>query len=358
MGETRLVIVRVRVILLVALAGCPSKGDQKPVEPKRDAGRSLLPVDDAGLVVLPPAPPLPVVPAGLPSVPDVPGVTPEQVALGELLFWDTRLSINNKLACASCHDPAHGYAGAKRQDTAAGKPNLRRAPTLVNLAWHKELGWDGRYGAIGEQLAKHAQGQLGDDLATAVARINEVPGYRAHFLRVGGPPTADLALGALGAYVMTRYAGDAPWDRVERSPDAPADIKAGYVLFNNKAQCSVCHTPPLYTDLRYHRIGLITSPDDGRGRVEPALRGAFKTPTLRGAAGREGYFHDASAGSLDAAIDWHLAGGTGQGADPSIIDPALKKITLTAPEREQLGAFVRALTDTSNRPVAAKPALP
>jgi cytochrome c peroxidase len=76
-----------------------------------------------------------------PALPEF--VTAEAVALGELLFWDTRLSIDNKLACATCHDPAHGYAGAKRQNTATGKPNLRRAPTLVNLAWHKELGWDG-----------------------------------------------------------------------------------------------------------------------------------------------------------------------------------------------------------------------
>jgi cytochrome c peroxidase len=339
------------------MIGCGSK--TKPVEPnaKDDAGR-LLPVDDAGPVVLPAAPPVPAVPAGLPSPPEQTAITADAVALGELLFWDSRLSINNKVSCASCHDPTHGYAGAKRQDTAAGKPNLRRAPTLVNLAWDKELGWDGRYPVIGEQLASHARGQLGDDLATAVARITEVPGYRAHFTRMGGAPSADLATQALAAYVLTRYAGDAPWDRVERSPDAPADIKAGYALFNNKAQCSVCHTPPLYTDLRYHRIGLIGSADEGRGRVDPAQKGAFKTPTLRGAAAREGFFHDASAQSLDAAIDWHLAGGTGQGADKSIVDPALKKITLTPQERDQLGAFTRALTDTTNRPVPAKPALP
>jgi len=229
-------------------------------------------------------------------------------------------------------------------------------PALVNLAWHDALAWDGRFGSFAELVGPHAQGQLGLDLATAVARIADVPGYRAHFTRVGGA-TAAAASKALEAFVMTRYVGDAPWDRMERSPDAAADIKAGYQLFNNKAQCGVCHTPSHYTDHRYHRLGLIASPDEGRGKTDPAQKGAFKTPTLRGAAQREGFFHDASAETLEAAIDWHLAGGTGQKADRSIIDPALKKVSLAPKEREQLLAFVRALTDLATPP-PAKPPLP
>jgi cytochrome c peroxidase len=231
-----------------------------------------------------------------------------------------RLSIDNKLACATCHDPAHGYAGAKRQNTATGKPNLRRAPTLVNLAWHKELGWDGRYASISEHLPAHVLGQMGSDLDAVVTRINAVPGYRAHFQRLGDT-TTERAVEALAAFVLTRFAGDAPWDRVERAPDASKELVAGYQLFQTKAQCAVCHTPPLYTDHKYHRLGLIASADEGRGRVEEAQKGAFKTPSLRGAAQREMFFHDASAATLDAAIDWHLAGATGQGADPKIIDP-------------------------------------
>jgi len=348
-----------QIVLALLLVGCGSKGGDKQPVPngKDDAGRVLLPADDAAPVVLPPAPPLPGIPAGLPALELPATVTPDAVALGELLFWEPRLSVTSKTSCATCHDPARGFAGATRQDTATGKPHLRRAPTLVNLAWHKELGWDGRYQLMAEHLSTHVQGQLGNDLGSAVARIYDVPGYRAHFTRLANPIGVDAATNALAAYVLTRYSGDAPWDRVERSPDAPANIKAGYQLFNNKAQCSVCHTPPLYTDLRYHRLGLIASPDEGRGRVDPAQKGAFKTPTLRGAAAREGFFHDGSATSLDAAIDWHLAGGLGHGADPSIVDPALKKIALSVAEREALGAFVRALTDPAN-PVPVKPALP
>ena len=328
-----------RLVLLLALAACPSKksGDTPAPPMKKDAA-----VADAA-IVLAPAPPVPAVPAGLPPLPQQPAITPEAVALGELLFHDTRLSKNNGLSCAYCHVPEFGYAGDRLYDNATGKPNLRNAPPLVNLAWQPAFGWDGRYSSLAEHLAAHVRGQLGDDLAAAVARITDVPGYRAHFARVGGAPSADIAMTAISAYVLTRYAGNAPWDRLERAPDVPADMKAGYAVFTGKAQCSVCHTPPLYTDHGYHRLGLIKSPDEGRGRVDPAKLGAFKTPTLRGALSRRAFFHDVSVESIDAAIDWHLAGGTGQGADPSIID--LKKVALTDKERMQLGAFVRALTD-------------
>ena len=326
--------------LCLVLAACPKKnGDTpSPPEPKKDAAG----VADAG-VALAPAPPVPAPPAGLPPLAEQPAITPEAVALGELLFWDTRMSINNMMSCAGCHTPATNFAGDDQAPNAAGKPNLRRAPTIANLAWETEYGWDGRYSSLPEHLAAHVRGQLGDDLAAAVTRISELPGYRAHFARMGGAPTADAAMTALTAYVLTRYAGNAPWDRLERAPDVPAEMKAGYALFTGKAQCSVCHTPPLYTDHQYHRIGLIKTPDEGRGRVDAAKQGAFKTPTLRGATSRRAFFHDASVKTLDEAIDWHLAGGVGHGADPSIVE--LKKVTLSAQERAQLGAFVRALTD-------------
>ncbi|HUJ57271.1 MAG TPA: cytochrome c peroxidase [Kofleriaceae bacterium] len=326
-----------RALLLAVLAGCPHH--ERTIEPqKRDAGSHLLPPDDA-LVALPPAPPLPAVPEGLPPIDIPPAITPNAVALGELLFAEPRLASDGKTTCASCHDPAHGFAGG-RLPTATGQPNLRAAQPLVDLAWATSFGWDGRYATLAEQLGAHVRGQLGRDLADGVAALGSSPVYRAQFARAGGA-TPDTALAALSAYVLTRYAG-AAWDALERATPPP-ELDAGYKLFTGKAQCAVCHPPPLYTDLGFHRLGLIALHDEGRGRVDPAQAGAFATPTLRGAAARPSFFHDASARSLDAAIDWHLAGGTGQGADPSIIDPALRRVALSPIERAQLGAFVRAL---------------
>jgi cytochrome c peroxidase len=339
----------VKWLALVALVGCGGGKSPDPTPAPDDARPRVA-------VLLPAAPPLPIPPAVLPK-PELPAtVTPDAVALGELLFWDTRISIDNSTACATCHDPGAGYAGFRSRKTARGNENLRRAPTLVGLAWQREFGWDGRYTSLTEHLRAHVSGQLGIDLDAAVARIVEVPVYGAHFARLGGATGANAA-DALNAFTLTRYPQTSPWDRSEHDRDAPADLVAGYKLFTTKAQCSVCHTPPLYTDLQYHRLGLIRSPDEGRGRIDPAQKGAFKTPSLRGATSREAFFHDASATTLDAAIDWHLAGGTGQNADPAIIDPALKKIALDATERRQLTAFVRALS-TGAPHIPVKPALP
>ena len=108
----------IRVALVSILIACG--GGSKT--PDKEDGKLPRP-DDAG-AVLPPAPPLPRVPDSLPK-PELPEfVTAEAVSLGELLVWDARLSINNRTSCATCHDPAHGYAGGKRHNTASGRPRL------------------------------------------------------------------------------------------------------------------------------------------------------------------------------------------------------------------------------------------
>ena len=351
-------------MLAVAVAACSSKSGRRAAASAApdDAG---APIDGArrapdGTVVLPPAPPVPATPPGLPPLPAEVAPTPELVALGELLFHEPRLGADGTTACASCHDPAHGFSGTEpHPPTAAGRPSLRRAPALVNLAWAHELGWDGRGGDLASWLPNHARGQLDrsfDDIALALASS---PTYRAHLARArAGKSDSDTVSAALAAFVVTRFAGGAPWDAHEAGASGAVsdDVVAGYALFTGKARCGSCHPPPLYTDHDYHRLGLIASPDDGRGRVDPALAGAFKTPGLRGATRRARFFHDGSAATLDAAIDWHLAGGRGQGADPSVIDPGLAPVTLTPAERAQLGAFVAALT--ADGPAPARPTLP
>jgi cytochrome c peroxidase len=335
-----------RLLFLLVLAACPKHGDNpKATDKKHDAGAArLLDTDGGQALQLPPAPPLPAMPHGLPDPPSVP--RPEDVALGELLFYDARISTTGKVSCASCHAPEHDFAGA-RDTTAGGQPNLRRTPTIENLVWATALGWDGRYATLADQLPAHAKGQLGEDLSS-ISRIADLPLYAAHFARVGGADPAH-AVSALVAFVTTRYAGDAPWDTLETEPRRDTPVDRGYALFNGKAQCATCHAPPLYTDNSFHRLGLIASKDDGRGRVDPAKAGAFKTPSLRGATKRTSFFHDASA-----TIDWHLAGGTGQGADAHIVD--LKPIALSPTERTDLVAYVAALTSTA--PPPAKPPLP
>ena len=342
------------LLVALALVACSKGADKAKPEPtKRDeATVERQPANGDVPATLSPAPPLPTVPAGLSAPPANPRVTPEAVAFGELLFFDGRLSASSSRSCAGCHDPATGYAG-NVQRAADDKPNLRRTPTLVNLAWATSLGWDGRYATFAAHLPPHLKGQLGDALETVAARIAEVPAYKLHIARVaapGGTP-ADAIVQALEAYVATRYEGDAPWDRVERTAltqagSAAADpIVAGYQLFTGKAQCAVCHTPPLYTDLGFHRV----APNPFKDPGNKDKHGGFKTPTLRGAAARRSFFHAGTATSLDEVIASYQA-------PPSDADPEIRSIRLTADEAKQLIAFLTALT--ADRPPPAKPVLP
>ncbi len=324
---------------ILLLAACGSHAGDPPAQAHTDETPAPPPV-----VTLPPAPPMPAVPTGLPAPPDH-AITPEQVALGELLFFDGRLAADGKTSCASCHDPAHDFAGGidKAID---GKPNLRRTPTLANLAWQRDYGWDGRYGSLDDMLVAHVRGQMGGDLDTAAGKLAS-PIYQAHFARA--KPVA-----ALAAYVLTRYDGDAPWDRMQASATKASKdpVIAGYAVFAGKAQCAVCHPPPLYTDLAYHKVAHSLIADDGRGRVDPTKAGAFKTPSLRGAARRMAFFHGGTQKTLDDVVDWYLMGAAAVNPD----EPTLGRIQLTPAERDDLLAFVRALTATA--PVPARPKLP
>lgn len=377
MTRARSLLVPVAAVLAAVLgAGCPKQSGQNGQNAAAEAspgqregsaaqaghGHGDSPTTDPPPVTevrLPPAPPVPAVPAGLPRPPAHDGVTPEAVALGELLFHDQRLSASGAVACASCHDPTRGYAGGA-SNAATGKPNLRRVPALVNLAWATELGWDGRYASVHELLPAHVRGQLGAPIEDAVARIAGNPTYRAHLARVGGAPH-EAALSALSAFVLTRYEGDAPWDRLEGTarapePGAPTDpLVAGYLVFAGKAQCAVCHPPPLYTNHGYHVAAPNVFDDPGRGLVDKTRTGAFRTPTLRGAARRPAFTHTGAASSLEQVVDGYLAASAG--AQPgTAFDPAIRQVRLTPEEREHLLVFLRALT--SNAPAPTPPTLP
>lgn len=363
-------------LTLASSAGCPHKTTEHD-KPRRDDAHAVQPgsgakpaVADAtgapSIAALPPAPPIPLPPAGLPALPDAPAlaaITPDEVALGELLFWDGRLGKDGTTACATCHDPAHDFSG-KVDRTAGGELNLRRSPSLANLAWARELAWDGRFTSIDDLMTAHVRGQLGQDLAEPMGRLALLPIYAAHLERVGGPPD-EAARKALIAYVLTRYAGDSPWDRLEPSARAPKPgaardpAVAGYLVFTGKGQCAVCHTPPLYSDFSYHVVEAGAARDAGRGKVVASLAGAFRTPSLRGAAARTSFLHDGAAQTLEQALDAHLAAGAAgaaQGSDAVAADPALAKLALTPDERADVLAFVRALTAEPH--AVARPALP
>jgi cytochrome c peroxidase len=265
-----------RFVLLALLAGCPHKPKQKiePATAKHDAAAVVPPVIDADSATLQPSPPLPAVPAGLPQPPTSDAITPDAVAYGGALFTDPALSKSGKTSCATCHRPDDAYSGV-RDMSDGGEVQPVRTPALVNLAWATHYGWDGKITDLRAFLAAHFARELGNVAPPAT------PLYAAYDARIGGERPW---IGALQAFVLTRYAGDSAWDRVERAHDRPKDLDDGYKLFVGKAGCAHCHAPPLYTDGAIH---------DG-----------YLTPSIRALEVRPALLHDGTV-FLETLLDHH-----------------------------------------------------
>jgi cytochrome c peroxidase len=307
-----------------------------------------------GAIQLPPAPPIPRTPPFLPSLEDPKEnpTTPEKVQLGYMLFFEKLLSKDRSMSCESCHHPDLAWTeGRPVSPKVGGALNKRNAPTMLNVAYHTSFYWDGRSPTV-EAVSKAAwTGQLGADPASIVVALNTNGTYRAHFMRAfNSPATADNIPMALASFLRALKSGNAPYDKFEQGDKkaVSAEAKRGFQVFR-KANCALCHVPPLYTDFQFHNVGWAWDLGDKRdhGRMDatkdPKDDGKFKTPTLRDIAKTAPYFHDGGAKTLDEAIDFMLGGGK---KNPNL-DEKLKRAKLSKKDKAALKAFLEALTGTA-----------
>jgi cytochrome c peroxidase len=313
---------------------------------------------------LPPAPPIPDTPIFLPAVEEARDnpTTPEKVWLGYQLFFDNRLSKDGSMSCESCHHPDLAWTSGKAVDPKVGGAlNTRNAPTMENVAYYHAFYWDGRAPTMEAVSAAAWKGQLGANADEIAAKLNAVTGYRAQFQRAfKEDATGKNVPMALAAFLRALKTGNAPWDRFEQGEGDAVSMEArrGYRVFQ-KARCTLCHVPPLYTDTDFHNVGVgYDKPEAQRdhGRMDatkdPKDDGKFKTPTLRDITKTAPYFHDGSSTSLSEAVDFMVKGGI---KNPNR-DEKLKPSRLSARDRKALQAFLESLTGT---PTYAKaPELP
>jgi cytochrome c peroxidase len=286
--------------------------------------------------------------------------TPEKAALGKMLFFDTRLSRDKNLSCASCHNPSFGWEVPFAQAIGAGgKPLGRHAPTALNQAWSRNLFWDGRAPTLEAQAKGPIEAGVEMDLpmSVAVSRLKDVQGYVQAFGKAFPQEglTQETILKAIATFERTLVTGDTPFDRWMRG-DAKAvspEVKRGFSLFNGKAACAACHSGWNFSDDKFHDIGLATQ-DTGRMGVTKAAadQHAFKTPSLREIAARAPYMHVGQVGTLEAVVAHYIAGGEKR---PSL-SPLMKPLQLTPQDVQDLVLFMRALS--SPQATMAMPNLP
>jgi cytochrome c peroxidase len=275
-------------------------------------------------------------------VPEENPLTVEKIELGRRLFDDRRLSRDGSIACVSCHDPDRAFSDGRAIAVGVfGRAGRRNAPAIVNRGYGRAFFWDGRARTLEEQVLGPIEDPNEMDLpvAEAASRVSLTP--------------EDLSR-ALASYVRSILSGDSAYDRSVNGDRTAlsAEQQAGLQIFRGKGNCTACHVGPNFTDERIHNTGVAWSePSTGSEQVagyyadEGAGNGTFKTPTLREVARTAPYMHDGSMATLEDVVDFYDRGGK---RNPSL-DPELRPLGLTAPEKQELLTFLRSLSGTIGR---------
>ncbi len=295
----------------------------------------------------------PPVPLGLMPVmwPKSNPYSPEKAELGKLLYFDTRLSADGTVSCATCHSPKFAFTdGAAVSTGIRGQKGGRSAPTVINRAFSLAQFWDGRAGTLEEQAKGPMANpiEMGNTHDTVVSTVKAVPGYRALFAKVFS--TNDFGIEeiakAIATFERTVLSGNSPYDRYKEGDEKAmnaAQIR-GMDIYFNKAKCDQCHEGLNFTTNMYANIGIGTDkpqPDEGRYAVtkNPADWGTFKTPTLRDISRTAPYMHDGSLKTLEEVVDYYNKGGRKN----KNLDEKIKPLHLTAQDQKDLIGFLHAL---------------
>ena len=251
-------------------------------------------------------------------------VTPEKVALGRMLYYDTRFSINQKIACNTCHQL--DKAGVDNEPTSeghAGQRGDRNSPTVYNAALHGAQFWDGRAANVEEQakgpvLNPVEMGMPSIDYVIQV--LNSIPGYKPLFEKAfpgqKDPITYDNFARAIGAFERGLVT-PSPFDAFLQGDvkALTAEQLAGLDTFMGVG-CITCHNGVGVGGGLYQKIGLVhpyPTEDVGRAKVtsSEADKFLFKVPSLRNVVLTGPYFHDGKVATVDEAVrlmGWHQLG--------------------------------------------------
>ena len=315
-------------------------------------------------------------------------LTPDRIALGRKLYFDTRLSKDGTLACATCHDVSRGFTDHRSVSEGIGDHlGKRSAPTTMNAALLQSQFWDGRAPSLEEQAKLPILNpiEMGHpDAASAMTGVSADPSYKELFQRAYGraPNYEDLGR-AIASFERTLIFLDAPFDRFaagDANALSPA-AQRGLALFNGKARCVSCHmmnsSNPIGTDNLFHNIGVSARKQNFEALAGQALGvlkdgsntealdklaietdmselgrflvtkkrediGAFKTEQLRNVGLTAPYMHDGSLKTLWDVMDHYNKGGETN----AYLDGGIEPLNLSEAEIDDVVAFLFSLTDS------------
>ena len=316
-------------------------------------------------------------------IPENNSITRAKIELGRQLYFDTRLSADSSVSCASCHDPLQGYGAATRFGVGInGTEGGRNSPASYNRLLSREQFWDGRAATLEDQAVGPIANtiEMGNTHEACVSCLVAIPGYKLQFDTIfDNGVTIDNVGKALATFERVLVTGPTAYDyandlqkfeqvfaadiedeealkeddeelfeqyqavkgAVKEHPMSESAAR-GMVLFFGKANCTACHAGANFTDELYHNIGVgmeVEKPDLGRYEITKtdSQKGAFKTPTIRNVALSPPYMHDGSQQTLEEVVQWYSVGGHKN----AWLSDKMKVLSLTDGEKADLVAFMK-----------------
>ena len=290
-------------------------------------------------------------------------ITKERVALGQMLFFDPRLTVDGNLSCANCHQPArYGTDGLATAIGVRNRPHPRNAPTILNSGLSPIIHWRGDRETLEDQVIKAVTSPITSgqpDEAAVIERLRQIPGYgdlfKAAFPDDPQPLTGQNIAAAISVYerslttpsAFDRYLAG---DRDALSPKALSGLEA----FINTG-CAACHNGVHVGGTMYRKFGIVEDYwkatgsrviDKGRADVtnNPDDLYVFRVASLRNVAMTAPYFHDGSVKTLPEAV--------------KVMARIQIGATLSDAETGEIAAFLESLTGDLPKNFAAPESLP
>jgi len=285
-------------------------------------------------------------------------LTPERIELGKLLYFDTRLSKDNTISCATCHHPKSGWTDLNPTSKAVGfegRVGPRNSPVVLNTAYQRHQFWDGRAKSLEAQALGpiEADVEMNMPLTELIPKLNKIKGYVVLFEAAypGEGLTKKSLAKAIASFERTVVSTESAFDRYAKGDQKAMskEAKEGFALFKGKAKCTACHDGFNFTDGSFHNIGLNDGELQGKelGRYNVKARaawyGVMKTPTLRDITKSAPYFHDGSVKTLEEATAICSSGGRYENGVKNRSD-AMKDRGLSKTELDKIVSFMKALT--------------
>lgn len=301
----------------------------------------------------------------------------ERANLGKLLFFDPRLSVSQKMSCATCHKPEIAFTDGKAINTINSSLGSihRNVPTVINSVLADRYFYDLRAEKLSQQI-EHVvvnDAEFHTNFMQISKHLKQISEYVKLF-KHSYPETGinqHSITNAISNYLIELTTFNSPFDKYIRGEQSEIDeaVKTGFNLFMGKAACATCHfppsfgglVPPFYVESESEVLGVTVVPnkaqlDTDQGRFTNGLnkekaahfRHSFKTTSIRNAGLTAPYMHNGAYKTLEEVVEFYNNGG-GNGMGLQLPNQTLPEdsLHLTAVEKRALIQFMEALTDTS-----------